>query len=218
MIKAEHKIWARIVFDMYIKRLFKKHFNGFYLVNDLPKIPDNVALVVTPNHFSWWDGFFIDFTFKKFSSRKLHIMMLEDQLKKYWFFRKVGAYSINREKPLEIISSIRYTKQIITDASNYAVIYPQGEIEPFEKESLELNKGIFTIVNNINLNTYVLPVAFKISYEKEMKPNIYLKFGPFLNAEEITRDHNIFEQSFVKNVNSLKSITYNDKYVDLLKL
>jgi 1-acyl-sn-glycerol-3-phosphate acyltransferase len=114
MIKADHKYWARALFNSYIKRLLKKHFNSFLLTNNLPDI-NNHKLIITPNHFSWWDGFFIDFVNEKLIKRKLHILMLEDQLKRYWFFRKLGAYGFNPSNPKSIIEAVNYTKDVLND-------------------------------------------------------------------------------------------------------
>ena len=59
MIKADHKKWAEFVFDIYLRRLLKKSFYDFRIINELPAFDYSKSIIVTPNHFSWWDGFFI---------------------------------------------------------------------------------------------------------------------------------------------------------------
>ena len=86
MIKAEHKYWSRFVFNLYIDNQLKTHFNGFKAINFPPVLDSEKSLIVLPNHFSWWDGFLIDYVNRKLFGRKFHILMLEEQLKKYWFF------------------------------------------------------------------------------------------------------------------------------------
>ena len=41
MIKADHKKWAEIVFDIYLNRLLKKSFLDFRIINDLPKFDNS---------------------------------------------------------------------------------------------------------------------------------------------------------------------------------
>ena len=75
---------------------------------NLPEFDKSKSLIVTPNHFSWWDGFFIYWTNKKLFNRKLYVLMLEEQLKRYWFFKKLGCYSIdlNDNRKMIVISKI----------------------------------------------------------------------------------------------------------------
>ena len=60
MIKANHTKWARALYEAYIYRQMRKNFTGMFETNQLPDIPENQSLLVTPNHISWWDGFIIE--------------------------------------------------------------------------------------------------------------------------------------------------------------
>ena len=91
MIKADHNKLAHLVFSLYLKRLLKSSFKEFILINKLPMIDNSKGLIITPNHFSWWDGFFIYWLNKKLFKKNLFILMLEEQLKRYWFFRYLGC-------------------------------------------------------------------------------------------------------------------------------
>ena len=95
MIQASHKKWARRIFNPYCDSLLKRNFSQFLRVNTFPRLSPDLPLIITPNHISWWDGFFIDYLTRKFLNRKGYIMMLEEQLSKYWFFQKIGAFSID---------------------------------------------------------------------------------------------------------------------------
>ncbi|MDX1777464.1 MAG: hypothetical protein R3339_01145, partial [Thermodesulfobacteriota bacterium] len=95
MIKASHKKWARLIFNPYCDLLLKRNFSQFLLVNDFPQLSPKLPLIITPNHISWWDGFFIYYLSKKKFNRKIYLMMLESSLEKFWFFQKIGAFSIN---------------------------------------------------------------------------------------------------------------------------
>ncbi len=207
LIKAEHKKWARSLYDFYIFRLLKKNFSGIYLLNDKPNIDDSRSLVITPNHFSWWDGFFVDYVMKKFTDKKIHLLMLEEQLKKYWFFRKVGAYSINHNNPKSIIETISYTQEILKSPFNYVVFYPQGEIEPYDKRPLSIKEGIKKFINTKPF-TQVLIAAFKIIYGNERKPFVICRFGELLSAGEVIENFDHYNKLIHVNLKKLDEVQF----------
>jgi 1-acyl-sn-glycerol-3-phosphate acyltransferase len=218
MIKAEQNRVARILFDFYIKRLMKKNFSNFFVSNDFPSLPENSGLIITPNHISWWDGFFIDLLMRKKSNRIIHLMMLESQLKRFWFFKKVGAFSINPDNPKSILESFNYTMDIATNPKNYAVIYPQGKIEPFEKRPLEIKKGISVLAKKISSSVYVLPVAFKIQYSDQKNPFVAVRFGKLLSGQSLINDDSLFEKEFYSNLDELNNSVYINSFnEDILK-
>lgn len=181
----------------------KKHFSHFYLVNESPEISKSSSLVITPNHISWWDGFFIGLLEKKYYNRNVHIMMLEKELKKYWFFSKVGAYSIKHNSIKSIKESQIYTRELISQPSNSIIIYPQGEIEDFGKRPLTLKKGLKYFIEDSNNHVSILPVGFKIQYYNEMKPSIVVRFGRPLNNIELVNDFKLYENEFYSNLEQL---------------
>lgn len=200
MIKANHKNYARWIFIPYMNNLLKKNFSHFYLVNNFPDIPEDKGLIITPNHISWWDGFFAEYLFKKHLNRNLYIMMLEEQLKRYWFFRMLGAYSINPASPLSIRETVNYTREVVADPKNFIVTFPQGEIESFEKRPLTLRRGLNFIIKGIEKDFLVLPVGFKIQYYNEKYPSIIVRFGNLLQGKEIINNYSLYESEFVNNI------------------
>lgn len=213
MIKAEHTKWARFIFIPYMNRLLKKNFSNFYLVNNFPKISNDQGLVITPNHISWWDGFFAEFVLSKFISRKIHLMMLEDQLDNYKFFRKLGAYSINPKSSQSIIETAAYTKSLVEDTGNYVITYPQGEIEPFEKRPLAIKKGLKLFVDGIKNDFVILPIAFKIQYLNQKYPAVFARFGNPVNGNEAVNDFIKYEKEFLDNINKLSEAAFDKKYI-----
>lgn len=213
MIKAQHSKIARLLFDFYIRQLMRKTFGRMLLVNEPPAGIEGKSLLITPNHFSWWDGFFIhEIVLQLFPSRRIFLMMLETQLRRYWFFRYVGAYSIEPTNPKSIIETIRYTREALSP-DTVVVMYPQGEIEPFLTAEITLRKGLMKFLERENNSVVVLPVAFGIQYENERKPDIYVRFGKLLNDSEITSDFNAFEKEFRKNVTALAESAGKRQYL-----
>ena len=113
MIRARHRLWADIIFQPYLTWLFKRNFHEIQVLGTPPKIPDDLPVLLLPNHSTWWDGFFVYLLNKKIFHRTAYLMMLEKQLSKYKFFTKIGAYSIEPEKRRSIIESLEYTVQLL---------------------------------------------------------------------------------------------------------
>ena len=49
MIRAQHRLWADIIFQPYLTWLFKRNFHEIQVLGTSPKIPDDLSL--TPIFF-----------------------------------------------------------------------------------------------------------------------------------------------------------------------
>ncbi len=144
--------------------------------------------------------------------KKLHLMMLESSLKKYWFFNKLGAYSIDPDKNSSVLETTRYTREILKEPKNFVVTYPQGEIEPFEKRPLHIKEGIKLFLKDVKEYTRVLPVGFKIQPFNEKNPAVICRFGELLKAEDVVNDYDLFIDSFTGNLDELNKAVFSQNF------
>lgn len=205
MIQADHKKWAAFVFDIYLKGLLKKAFYDFRIINTLPEVDKSKSLIVTPNHFSWWDGFFIYWLNKKVLNKKLFILMLEEQLKRYWFFKKLGCYSIDLNDHRKMIPSLKYTMDLLLKSNNIITIYPQGEIQAYEQRPVGVRDGIDFIAKKSTVDFQILPIAFKIHYTNERLPIVYARFGNLLNSKDVAENPKTYKDEFINNLDLINS-------------
>jgi len=205
LIEAKHSWWARTIFTRYIDKLLKKHFTNFYLANNLPEIPNEFSVIVTPNHISWWDGFLIDIVNRNCIKKTFHIMMLEEQLERYWFFNHLGAYSIHPENSKSIIETAKYTRRILESSQSLVTIYPQGKIESFDSYKLDIKEGLKVFIGKSLQKVKVLPIGFKIHYYEEKLPAIVTRFGELIDAQNVVEDFEYYRQIFIKNINQLST-------------
>ncbi len=205
MIKAERKKWAIFIFDLYLEKILKKYFHDFRLINSFPDISKEKSLIVAPNHFSWWDGFFIYFLLKQKTKKNIYIMMLENQLRRYWFFQNIGCFSINPDNKQATIATLRYTLVLLENPDNCVVIFPQGEIEPFEKSSYKFNNGIEFLAKHSANEFDVLTVANKIFYTNEKLPLIITRTGKLITSSAIKSNPDFLSEKFSENINLLKN-------------
>ena len=211
MIKAAHKKWARWIFNPYCDFLLKRNFTSFFMVNDCPVLSQDLPLIITPNHISWWDGFFIDYLTRRYLKRKSYILMLEEQLSRYWFFQKIGAFSIDPTHIKGIAETITYTQGIVRNPQNFLVFYPQGSIEPFEMRPLGLKKGLQTLIKKTP-DVHVLLPGFKIEYYNQKRPAVLVRFGETLSGVSIVADFKHYEDNFYNNLDALSQAAFSKSY------
>ena len=205
MIKADHKKWAEFIFDIYLKGLLKKSFYDVRIINELPVFDYSKSIIVSPNHFSWWDGFFIYWLNKKILNKKLFVMMLEEQLKRYWFFKKLGCYSIDLNDNRKMIVSLKYTMNLLLKPNNLVTIYPQGEIQAYDEKHIVLKEGLDFIARKSTNDFQILPIAFKIHYTNERLPIVYARFGKLLNSKDVAENPQLFKDEFINNLDQINS-------------
>lgn len=175
MIKDSKIPGYNYLFRKYIQCLLKKNFSGFYLAGNVPEISAEESLLILPNHFSWWDGFFIYIINELYLKKDFKIMMLESQLSKYKMFRYSGAFSINPGSIISVRESLTYALSVLKVKNSAVVFYPQGEIEIYGGE-IKAKKGIMHLIDNAPDTTKFLLPSFKIFYFEDKKPAVAVYF------------------------------------------
>ena len=180
MIQTQHAILADRIFYPYIIWLFKRHFHAMHVLGEVPDIPANLPLLILPNHSTWWDGFFVYFLNKKIFKRTIYLMMLEEQLSKYRFFSKIGAYSIEPKSPKGISTSLGYTVSLLRQKSippPLICIFPQGSLEPWKTHPLDYKRGLSWVLERYTDTVSILPLAIRCEFLYEQNPEVFFLFG-----------------------------------------
>ena len=187
MTSARHSPWADLIFLPYILRQFRKHFHGLYFLGPMPEIDPALPLLITPNHSSWWDGFFIYILNKRLLKRKVHLMMLEDQLSKYGFFSRIGAFGIEPGKPRKAYAALRYSAEVLRDPANALCVFPQGVLRYFAARPLRFQRGVEQILKIFGADVNLLPLGMRCECLIDQRPEA------FFMADRIFRvNHNSF--------------------------
>jgi hypothetical protein len=186
MIRANHTTWAERIFHPYVTWLFKRHFHAIHLLGKPPQTEASLPLLLLPNHSTWWDGFFIYLLNKKLFGRKAYLMMLEEQLARYKFFSRLGAFSIEPRSVSNTRQSLRYAAAIIKQPSSLLCIFPQGELLPWEKRPLGYKRGLEAILRAYGGKVNLLPLAIKTVFLQEQLPEAFFLFGENMIANRNT--------------------------------
>lgn len=208
MIKASHAWLPRLFFYRYFERLLRNHFSHFYRVNNVPNIDKATSLIITPNHFSWWDGFIVLAVARLYIPKTFYLMMLEEQLSRYRYFRKLGAFSIDPGHISRVREALRYSIDILRSPDNLIVFYPQGKLESYDRRPLTLQKGIYSLIRRTASIASILIVGFKINFYEEKLPEIIVRFGEYFGCSELENYPERFGQAFLKNIERLDQASY----------
>jgi 1-acyl-sn-glycerol-3-phosphate acyltransferase len=178
VLYAHHHPLAKQVFVPYLRHLFRKHTHGVFVLNAIPDIPDHIPIILAPNHSLWWDGFIVYMLNHVHYQRKFHVMMLEEQLHRYWFFQHVGAYSIRQESPRSIVETMRYTQTLLQQTpAPLITIFPQGEQLPTRIRPLHCKRGIEMLTQSSHQEIAVIPLAVRIEHIDQPLPHVIINHG-----------------------------------------
>ncbi len=169
MIKARHSSFFGFVFRCYLYCSFRRHFQKMEIIN---KVQDKgLPMLVVANHISWWDGFWALHLNDKLFKRKLHVMMLEEQLRKNLFLRRLGAFSICKNSRT-MAESLGYAAGLLRNKNNMVVIYPQGEIKSVYEHSIVFNQGWKRMLEKNQWPVQVLFLVNLPDYFSGQKPTL----------------------------------------------
>ncbi len=206
MIKTKHHFIIYPLFRWLTCYLLKRNFTSISINGNF--IDNGKALLVISNHISWWDGFWVEYINQKMIHRKMYFMMLEDQLKKHWYFQYTGGYSI-KKKSKDIIESIDYTIQLLKDPQNIVLMFPQGEIKSVYNNIIHFENGINRIIKDCSPDLQVLFVACFPEYLSDPKPNVFIYLKNYsienLRKSNIESEYNLFFNEAL-NMQKSKSI------------
>ncbi len=224
MLKAKKSFWFEKLFAIYNRNLLERRFHSFQIQNleSLLSRDPKMPLIIYANHSSWWDGLIL-FEILKNLDFENYVLMEEKQLSKFRFFRRIGAFSIIREKPFEIKKSLKYAVELLSKGKNKTLlIFPQGEIIPNDRRPLKFFQGLIYLCERIP-KCGLIPCSIRIEFLKEFKPEIFVKFGEISYFERTGKTErkfltNRFEKILTENLNSLKTDIIENKIENFTRI
>lgn len=205
ILKARHHPIIFPFFKFYTKWLIRKNFSKVEMVGKY--INTGLPILLISNHSGWWDGFWALYLNMKVFGRKFHFMMLEEQLRKYWYFNYCGGFSV-KKKSKSIVETMHYTREILTDKQNLVLLFPQGEIESMHKQTFSFEKGVEKLLTAENTQIQIIFLACLTDYLSSKNPGLYLYFGdyqdPGKSLSALEDAYNRFYKQCVEQQSALK--------------
>jgi 1-acyl-sn-glycerol-3-phosphate acyltransferase len=173
MIKANHNYWGKLFFSIYSRVKLKKQFQNIHFKGEFED--NGLSVLIVANHFSWWDGFIQLQLNEHFIKRQFHVIMLEKQLRKFMILNKAGAYSVQKNSR-ELIKSLQYTIDLLSDNKNVVLLFPQGEIQSLYTQEFKFESGLEYILKNKQEDVQLVFNVNLIDYFSEKKPTLTVYF------------------------------------------
>jgi 1-acyl-sn-glycerol-3-phosphate acyltransferase len=171
ILKAKHNSFIYNFFKLYSCWKINRVFSSICIIGEVKN--KNLPILLIANHISWWDGFWAMHLNMKLFQRKFFFIMQEERLRKYWYFKYAGGFSV-RKKSKTIIETLKYTAELLTDSKNMVLIFPQGRIQSMHNESFTFEKGMERILQYTGNKIQTVFLANFIDYFSDPKPNVYL--------------------------------------------
>lgn len=167
-----------------------------------------LPVLLVSNHISWWDGFWAVVLNEKIIRRKFHFMMLEDQLRKHWYFRHCGGFSVRRNSR-GLLESLEYASSLLQNPQNLVLLFPQGEIQSMHTHEFRFEKGIERILEGKEGEVHLLFSVNMLDYLSQSLPGLFIYFReecsvPF-TRDKIQESYNAFYRQCLEKQRLLTS-------------
>lgn len=180
IITARKYRFIEIAFAFFNRTMLKRHFHQIWTKDfeQLNAIDPNYPIIFFANHSCWWDGLIVFYLVHDLLKFDGYLMSIAKQLRKYSFFRWIGAFSIDRESPISAYRSLEYTVSLLTTKNKKprAVwIFPQGDLLSNDYRPIEFLRGLSWVIKHV-ANVQLVSVAFRYEFINEQLPELFLSF------------------------------------------
>ena len=204
MIRAgKNKIFENL-FSVYNTRLLKKHFFLVHLGGEknLNAWDKTKPSIIYANHSNWWDGLAAFYLSKVLWNIDAFVMMDIEQMKKYRFFKWIGAFSVNRSSPRESMESIEYSITLLRNTNKVLWIFPQGLMQPNDYRPIKFYNGVAKIAESIG-EFNLIPVTFRYEFLMEQLPELFISIGKIKQISRVDDTKHFTEEL---NINLVKEL------------
>lgn len=114
-------------------------------------------------------------------------MVLEETMREVKFFKYLGGFSVTKNSR-QVVGSLQYAAELLNDADNLVVIFPQGKLYSNFVESVTFEKGLFKITEMATADfQYLFAAAFTENFDKK-KPSVNICFKVMQGNEVSAND------------------------------
>jgi 1-acyl-sn-glycerol-3-phosphate acyltransferase len=155
------------------------------LVAGLPaELPRGVPLLLAANHVSWWDPFTLRELQRALRpGAPFHTVMLEAELARRPFFRRLGVVGLDPASPASLRGCIRQLRRLLKERPDGAVcFFPQGRIWPSFRRPLGFRGGIRVLARELG-PLVILPVGLHLEPLNATRPTVFASAAPPLRVD-----------------------------------
>lgn len=208
--------WAEWLFGVYSTNLFRRRFSSVRVAGLEHMSADRDApLVVLANHSSWWDGL-VAFRLSRLARLDAHFLMESANLRRYSFFRRLGALQVDLENPRLARRDIADAALRLKRSTDCLWIFPQGKIEPNHVKPLTVLGGAARIVSSIAACETIC-VAMTYQFRAEYLPHLFVRIDAPVSSVTMDRlNRRGATREFSTRLNAVHDRLLNDTAFDRL--
>jgi len=137
--------------------------------------PGRGGTLFVANHSCWWDVFF---------AHLLNVtlpvdgygMMIDFNLRRFGFFRRIGAFSVDPGDPASVRAALGYAAGLLRRDGVGVWIFPQGRIAGNDARPLGFRPGLRPLLRRAS-PVRVVPVAFRYEFWQDERPEAFARLG-----------------------------------------
>jgi 1-acyl-sn-glycerol-3-phosphate acyltransferase len=156
--------------DWYIARKVRRAFRGVWVRGELPSAA--TGLIAYLNHSSFWDGFLVH-QLGKLAGWDAYAVMEEENLARYRFHTRIGAFSVRRGDPRSAVETLRYAKTVLERPNACVSIFPQGELR--QGALGPLSRGVEVLARSSQRLS--VPIALRYAFFEHEHPDVLVEVG-----------------------------------------
>jgi 1-acyl-sn-glycerol-3-phosphate acyltransferase len=162
--------WA---WERYVDWRLRRDFRGVWLTAGAWPEGD-APLLIYANHSSWWDGFAMS-RLARAHRYDGYCMMEEQNLERWRFLRRLGAFSIRRGDARSALETIRYAAKLLERPRTAVCIFPQGVLDPLAAPPFTLDRGVEVLARVSRVRC--MPAAIRPMFLEDEKPDLLIELG-----------------------------------------
>ena len=127
------------------------------------------------NHSCWWDLFLV-VHLNEVIPVDGYGMMEHFNMLRFGFFRRIGAFSVDRANPASVRASLDYAATLLKRPRAGVWLFPQGRMIGNDVRPLGLQPGLRALIRKAG-RARVVPVAFRFEFWQDERPEAFVRFG-----------------------------------------
>jgi 1-acyl-sn-glycerol-3-phosphate acyltransferase len=179
IVRAHKHGWPKLAVEAMARRKIQGAFTALRVAGrrelETALDADPSGCVLLANHSTWWDVFLVVHLIATLRADG-YGMMEHFNLTRFRFFRRIGAFSVDRTDPASLRESLDYTLELLARPRATVWIFPQGKIAPNDARPLAFQPGLRALLTRAG-RLRIAPVAIRPEFWQEERPELLVRIG-----------------------------------------
>lgn len=170
----------------YVRAKVRGFFRGLWVKG--PALGGDGPVLVYANHPGFWDGLVLHELATAWG-REAFCLVEQQNLERFPFLSRLGAFSIRPGDPASTVESFRYARSLLARPKAALFVFPQGRLSPPGSGALVLQRGVEVLARRGGVPC--VPLALRYAFLDSERPDVLVAMGgahpPAPNSELTAR-------------------------------